>query len=298
MRTAGLSLTLITLVLAGCMNTKPSHETAGRDGAGLRAQGLRYYGHYWVDSGSYGNHLDEVGSHCNVQWVESVDGLKKCAARKQRCILQVRWEFFSGGAAGGKTPNPLRGDHKVHWARTAEAIKPYIEYVDAFYMNDEPYWVGVSPKDLDTAIRSVKSRFPMKPVMVVFAVPSFKPDFVAPAGADWLGFDAYQDIGEVARHLAFLKGKLLPHQELFLVPQSFLNKAAPSDKALAELNWEYYDLARSEPRVIGLLNYGLFTDAKPPDLPLTLAAQRKIGERITHKGSRRAAGGEPAPTRR
>ena len=109
---------------------------------------------------------------------------------------------------------------------------------------------------------------------------------VLPGGADWLGFDVYHEIAEVSRHLAFLKSRLHTHQRLFLIPQSFLNKAAPDDEALAKLNWKYYDLARSEPLVIGLLNFGLFTHAKAAELPLTLQAQRQIGERIMNRDSR------------
>jgi hypothetical protein len=262
-----------------------------RQGAGK----LSYYGHYWVESKPYGSHFGKVSSHCNVHWVEGIDGLKRCAAKKQRCILQVRWEFFPGGGIG--KPNPIRGNYEAAWDKTARAIKPYIDYVEAFYMCDEPYWVGVSPKDLNIAISSVKKRFPKKPVMVVFAVPSFKPDFVVPAKADWLGFDTYNEIGVVARHFQFLKSKLHTHQKLFLVPQSFLNKAAPDDKALAKLNWEYYDLARSEPLVIGLLNFGLFTHVKKVELPLTLEAQRQIGERII-KNSRTSASSGHAKARR
>jgi len=266
----------------------PTNEPASSPPAGPAAppRGLRYYGHYWVESKSYGSHLDEVGSHCNVHFVENVDGLKKCASKGVQCILQVRWEFFAGGGGNGVVPNPLRPDYESFWNKTAEQVTPSIDRVEAFYMIDEPYWNGVSKKDLDTAIAAVKAKFPRKPVMVVFAVSSFTPSFAVPAGADWLGFDCYESIGVVAKHLRFLKSKLQPHQRLFLVPQSFLNKAAPTDEGLARLNRQYYELASSDPLVIGLLNFGLFTDAKAGSIPLTLQMQREIGEAITSKARR------------
>jgi hypothetical protein len=259
-------------------------------------RGLRYYGHYWVESKPYGSHLDEVGSHCNVHFVENVDGLRKCALKGVQCILQVRWEFFAGGGGNGAVPNPIRPDHESFWSKTAEQVTPYTDRVEAFNMIDEPYWNGVSKKDLDTAIAAVKAKFPRKPVMVIFAVPSFTPSFAVPAGADWLGFDCYDSIGVVAKHLRFLKSKLKLHQRLFLVPQSFLNKAAPTDEELPKLNRQYYDLASSEPLVIGLLNFGLFTDAKAGSIPLTLQMQRKIGEAITSNDRRTqdsSGGGSP-----
>ena len=288
MKIAGLCVTVIAMIVSSGAHAQSSSDPTETNNAQQDAGNLSYYGHYWVDSKSYGSHIDEVGSHCNVQWVESIDGLKKCATKKRRCILQVRWEFFAGGAEGGKTPNPLRGDYEDAWGKTARAITPYIDSVDAFYVIDEPYWVGVTPKDLDTAISAVKKSFPRKPVMVVFAVPSFTQSFVVPAKADWVGFDVYKDIATVALHMRFLKNKLRTHQRIFLVPQSFMNKTAPDDKALARLNWEYYELARNEPRVIGLLAFGLFTHAKAAELPLTLEAQREIGERII-KNSRTSA---------
>ena len=264
-----------------CVYAAPLAGSIGNAAASENEQGLRYYGHYWVESKPYGSHLDEVASHCNIHWVESIEGLRKCAERKQSCILQIRWEFFSGREAEGQGDNPIRVDHKAFWEKTAKAIMPYIDFVEAFYMIDEPYWVGVSPEDLDTAITAVKHTFCKKPVMVVFAVPSLKPDFVLPAKADWVGFDDYNDMKQVAEHLNFLKSKLHTHQRLFLVPQSFLNTTAKNDESLAQLNWDYYNLARSEPLVIGLLNFGLFTHATASELPLTLEAQREIGGLIT-----------------
>jgi hypothetical protein len=40
------------------------------------------------------------------------------------------------------------------------------------------------------------------------------------------------------------------------VPQSFLNKEAPTDEGLARLNQQYYELASSESLVIALLKFG------------------------------------------
>lgn len=242
--------------------------------------GLRIFGHYWSASTTYGNHLKETADHTNVQWAEDVAGLRLCASNGARCILQVRWEFFSGGGADGRTPNPILPDHAARWGRTATQIAPLAGHIEAFYVIDEPYWNGVSPADLATCIAAVKGSFPDKPVIVIFAVPSLTEKLVVPERADWVGFDCYEDIGAVSKHLRFLKGKLHAHQRLVLVPQSFLNAAAPTDEALAGLTRRYDDLARSEPRVIGQLAYGLFTEKSATNLPLTRAAQREIGQRI------------------
>lgn len=88
-RTAAVSLGCLIMCLFAQLLWLPSgvaaptNEPASSPPAGLSAtpRGLRYYGHYWVESKSYGSHLDEVGSHCNVYWVEGVDGLRKCASK-------------------------------------------------------------------------------------------------------------------------------------------------------------------------------------------------------------------------
>lgn len=247
------------------------------------SQRLQYYGHYWVESGTYGSHLAEVTNYCNVHWVEGIQGLQHCASNGVQCILQVRWEFFSGGGGEGKVQNPIRPDYEIAWSRLVEEITPYTDRIEAFYIIDEPYWNGVNCKDLATSIRAIKKRFPHKPVMVIFAVPSLTTEFVVPADADWIGFDCYEPIDTVVKHLQFMRGRLHPHQRLFLVPQSFLNTSTRTDHDLAKLNWQYYELASSDPLIIGMLNYGLFTDAKAEELPLTLKAQHEIRNLIRMK---------------
>ncbi|HJN19027.1 MAG TPA: hypothetical protein QGH10_26240 [Armatimonadota bacterium] len=245
------------------------------------ASHLRYYGYYFVESKAYGSHLDEVADYTNLQWVQGTDGLRKCADIGTECVLELRWQFFSSGTGEDEKPvSVLREDYKAQWRLLADAVAPDIDSIAAFYMLDEPYWRGASKPDLDTAIETVKADFPDTPVMVVFARPSLTDELLVPEGADWVGFDLYGPISDVAQYMRLLKSRLHAHQKLFLVPQTLINKAAPTDEALAALNEEYYDLASSEPLVIGLLNFGLWTGAQPGDIPETIRTQREIGMRI------------------
>lgn len=241
-----------------------------------------YFGHYFVESPTHGSHLHKVIDHANVHYVAGIAGLQACARRGVQAIVDTRWHFFAGGSDIGEWgSNPLRDDYEERWNNFADQVEPYIDHVEAFYVMDEPYWRGASVEDLERCCQVIKDRFPDIPVMVVFAVPPFEEDwFVVPESADWVGFDLYRPIEEVAANMEFLLGKMHPHQDMWLVPESFL-KSVDTDAELAELNWAYYKLALTEPRVIGLLAFGLFTHVEDPtSLPLTIQAQREIAERI------------------
>jgi len=287
-----LTSVVVSTILTSAVPAVFSQDGVGKQRRPKKSPHVRYFGHYWVESKTYGSHLNEISDLSNVSWVADITGVRKCAAKKVQCILQTRWEFFSGGRSPkGRRVNRLRPDYKFQWDRTAKAIEAHIDTIEAFYVLDEPFWNGASSQDLDKAIKAIKDRFPRKPVMVVFAYPSLTRQLVVPEKADWIGFDHYAPINVVAKDLRLLKSKLRPHQHMFLVPQSFLNKTARTDAALARLNRQYYALATSEPRVIGLLYFGLFTQAKRQRIPRTIQMQRKIASFIRKRN--RGATGSP-----
>ncbi|HEX5752517.1 MAG TPA: hypothetical protein VFZ09_40300 [Archangium sp.] len=236
---------------------------------------LKHYGYYWAQSGSHGPHLDEVTAHTNLNFVQRPEDLAACAARGVKCLLETRWQFFNGSA--------LRPDYVQAWNQLVTQITPYLGSVGGFYVIDEPYWVGVSVRDLETCVNTLKDTFPTIPVMVVHAVPSLSPSLVTPARADWVGFDHYGPMSEVVGYLNTLRATLTPSQKLWLVPQSYLVGAYSDDASLARANWEYYDLARSDPRIQGLLNFGLWTHQSPSSIPRTFEAQRAIGNELLRR---------------
>ncbi len=240
---------------------------------------LRHYGYLWAESLSYGPHLSEVHAYTNLNAVQRPEDLAVCAKLEVQCILEARWQFFQSSMPDGRLP--LTEHHELLWQQLRSAITEHIRFVAAFYVVDEPYWGGVSQADLERSIAIIKASFPDKPVIVNFARPSLTAELQVPRQADWIGFDHYGPINEVERLLAVLMQRIHPHQRVFLVPQSFRNATAKTDTALAHLNREYYELARATPRVIGLLNFGLWTHEKPQQVPLTLAEQRRIGTLVT-----------------
>jgi hypothetical protein len=236
---------------------------------------LKQYGYYWAQSGSYGAHLDEVTAHTNLNFVQRPEDLAVCAARGVKCLLEARWQFFNGST--------LRPDYVQSWNQLVSAITPYLGSVGGFYVIDEPYWVGVSRQDLETCVNTIKDTFPSIPVMVVHAAPSLSSSLVTPARADWVGFDHYGPLSEVVGSLNTLRSTLAPNQKLWLVPQSYRVNTFTSDAALARANWEYYDLARTDPRILGLLNFGMWSMDSPAAIPQTFATQQSIGNELLRR---------------
>ena len=109
-----------------------------------------------------------------------------------------------------------------------------------------------------------------------------------PANVDWVGFDWYcRPFSDVQAKLAVLERRTTATQRLFLMPE-----AAPlsecggtpghrTDAEIAQLQWQYFNLAAAHPRVIGLLAFGFWTSGHDSsDLPRTVAAHRQIAARI------------------
>jgi hypothetical protein len=81
-------------------------------------------------------------------------------------------------------------------------------------------------------------------------------------------------------------------QSLFLLPENApLSECAglsghETDADVAALQWQYFDLARANPRVIGLMNFGFWTapawtsGSGAASLPLTVDADERVTTRI------------------
>ncbi|WP_146209858.1 hypothetical protein [Vitiosangium sp. GDMCC 1.1324] len=238
---------------------------------------LKHYGYFWAQSAESGAHLDEVTAYTNLNFVQRPQDLAVCAARGVKCILETRWQFFEGST--------LLPNYAQNWNALVNTITPYLSSVGAFYVIDEPYWNNVSYNDLKTCVDTIKSTFPSIPVMVVHAVPSITPWLVTPPGVDWVGFDHTGPMSQVVSYANTLRSTLAPNQKLWLVPQARRVGAYTTDKDVAQANWQYYDLARTDPRIMGLLNFGLWQgeEGDPNTLPQTVAAERAIGNELLRR---------------
>ncbi|MGJ6964343.1 hypothetical protein ACSDR0_20760, partial [Streptosporangium sp. G11] len=119
---------------------------------------------------------------------------------------------------------------------------------------------------------------------MVEAGPKVTPTMTVPSAIDWVGFDWYcQPISKIEETLATLESVTGSHQELFLLPQATPLRACGSkpgyqtDADLAELQWNYVDLAKRHPRVTGLMSFGLWVESTPvTNLPRTMDAHERI----------------------
>jgi hypothetical protein len=258
---------------------------------------LRYYGYYAARL-TGPSHLAEVAGRSNLNWVNisDVDGYKPkvlngCAAGS--CIVYTGNEFFTCNSSGDGCG--LYPDYAARWQNLANAVKPHLGKIAAFYLLDEPQWRGATPAELTTSADLIKKTFPGKKVMMIEAGPEITSSYVVPSGVDWVGFDWYcQPFSTVQQTLSTLESLTASTgQGLFLMPEDAPLSACAgvtgheTDSDIAALQQDYYNLAVASPRVIGLLNFGFWVSpawenggAGAASLPLTVDSNERVAARI------------------
>lgn len=236
--------------------------------------GLTYLGYFASasDGVGIGDYTNQIADHTNVSWIggSEVKKLQDASARNMKAIIGPFWYFFEFD----KDNKPrLRADYLTNWAALSAEIKPYTSDIAAFYPIDEPYWHEPThsctteiKSDLEKVIATIKADFPTIPVAVFFAVPCVTSDLRIPNGYDWVGFDCYGsfiDCGAPHKSAPWyaetLLSRMSPHQKLILAPDGWhpghTCSSLPYQNELALRAEQYYGLALSEPRVIGLFTF-------------------------------------------
>jgi hypothetical protein len=259
------------------------------------SSGLRYYGYYAARLAG-DSHLAEVAGRSNLNWVNisDVDGyastvLNGCASGS--CVVNTGNEFYSCNSSGDDCA--LYPNYAARWQNLANAVRPYLDKVAAFYIQDEPQWHGATPASIQTAAQLIKSTFPDKKVMMIEAGPEVTSSLVIPSAVDWVGFDWYcQPFTTIQQKLSTLESVTASGQGLFLVPEDAPQANCASvaghktDADIAAIQQQYYNLAVSNPRVIGLMNFGFWTSpawtsgSGSASLPLTVDANERVAARI------------------
>ncbi|MBP9205332.1 MAG: hypothetical protein KBG28_15285 [Kofleriaceae bacterium] len=193
--------------------------------------------------------------------------------------------------------------------------------IAAFYVFDEPNGFGVTRSDIDKAITFIKASMsngdvPTVPVIVNYAYINGDTGALLPLDlstrADILAIDYYcadflpavsaLDSKVRSLDLKFPQSTYFETRKIMLFPPSYKNLGAycgsasnnktESDAEIAASQTDYFKYALENPRVVGIMNFGLFSDPSPvlpagtnppaslTTYPQTTAVQKKIGSAI------------------
>ena len=233
----------------------------------LPGSNLRYYGYFAARiTRDGGNHLPEVRGRSNLNWVQISDFdayrpevLKDCAPAS--CVVHTGNEFFDCAAPGC----PLYPNAEARWQVLAEKVRPYLDRVAGFVLQDEPFHHGASFADVERSAQTIKDTFPAKKVMLIEAGVKVDDDFRVPAAVDWVGFDEYC-VGYEALEARMAKlEERAPGKELFLLPEAAPQSwcAGRTDADLESTQYMYLALARQHPRFVGVMVFGPWTGVGP-----------------------------------
>ncbi len=262
-----------------------------------------------------------VGAVADETYVSQA--LAHCVGRT--CVQNVSSTFFGGGCNPNGTSCPIRTDAEARWNYLVDNMTPEAKSkIAAFYVFDEPNAHGATRADIDAAITMIKGsmfdnpglgQVPRVPVIVTYAyinpmtLVTYPLDDVS-VSADILAINYYcadflPAVNALDTRLSALDFKFGPStyfgmRRMMIFPPDYQNLGAfycgggandktNSDAELAVSQTDYYKYALGNPRVVAIMNFGLFSAPSPiPPLapatitsyPLTTAAQKKIGSAI------------------
>lgn len=283
MKKAILTLSILLIFnLFGCNN--PDNALGILEPGSEDKNHLKYYGFTLVDTlwddptdeDSKTNYNDEVAPFSNLADILVVDPTDNIIARMERMqqlqlksILHVAALFFEieGTDAPSGTDYKLRNDYRERWMTfvNTNQLTQNKEPIQALYLGEEPTWNGITASELRLAADYISNTTPEQKVMVIEAYPVLG-ELQLPKSVDWVGFDHYF-IENPANDPTFLgelgtiKRKLKDSQQLVLVMDAHYIDFAHGDFGgialdnMGQVANSYYELAKSEPKVVALLGY-------------------------------------------
>lgn len=308
---AGIMIVVITAYGLGCSNSSATFVPI--------EPSLRYFGYALVDCGfddptdttTKTNYVTEVSPFSNIAQMSVfdpdeniIDRLQLMSQNGLKAFLDVHAIFFVG------TPDVTQGSgmnfdihphYQQRWdnfVRNNNLLQSN-STIAAFYVADEPVWNGISFTELKRATDAIKSSFPSVPTAIVEA-PGGIDALQVPASIDWIGFDRYAiprpDTDPAFRsELTLLKSKRSrASQRIVLVMDAqwfpFYGDAGYPESSMATVATSYYNLAKLDPDVIGIIGYlwpGGFDDPQQKgtrNLPQNVIDEHmRIGKLITGK---------------
>ncbi len=180
---------------------------------------------------------------------------------KMKVLLNVYSIFFQWKK--GK----MQPDWQERWGDYKKLIVPVRDKILGFYI-DEPKQSGVKEDDFRLASKRIRKDFPSKELISVISVFSLRSNLPVSylEYCTGVGFDYYEgswkerdktENPEKSYYVLFEKFKvyIAPKQDIWIVPKAFLRVDFESkNKAVDDIK-HWYELARKEQRVKGILNF-------------------------------------------
>ncbi len=305
---------LIFGLLLACKKTEQDPPTVSLP-SHIQYFGFTLIDTYWddpSDAETKTNYADEVYTFSNLADILVVNPSDSLNHRLQtffdfnlKAVLHLHELFFefidTNGSSGANYD--LRANYQERWDQFKSANQSVLSAntIAAFYIGEEPTWNGISYYELNTVALLVKKDFPGIPLMMIEAYPALK-DLQVPPKIDWVGFDRYfiknpNSSAAFQENWKLLLSKLSnSSQRIMVIMDSHYIQELHGDYgniSIQEMNTvanNYYELAKNNERVIGLLGYfwpngfDIATSTGARGMPENVKAEYyKIGKEITGK---------------
>lgn len=317
-------LTFFTLLTCGAVN---DIYVLDKSNDHLKYFGFTLIDTHWddpSDADTKTNYADEIDHFSNIADMLVLKPDTNLIQRTQyfanldlKAFLHLNELFFE--LKGTNSPSgsnyDLRADYQIRW-RTFKHVNQAIlnkDYIGAFYFGEEPTWNGITFTELNTVTELLEKDFPDIPSMLIEAYPAIG-DLQVPETVDWVGFDQYftkdPNINtEFQLNWAILKSKLSsPQQKIMVILDSHYIEWTHGDFGgidilqMNDVANNYYELALSDKKVIGLLGYFWPNGFDFPEStgargmpPVVKKTYQRIGQEITGKNQ---FGFNPAASRK
>jgi len=235
---------------------------------------LKYFGYYNYDyPEDPTNNFNEIKSLDNTNiafadlWSTTSPGIKAFTGTNIKAIISVDRIFFEKGPTG--KPNKLIPNWATKLMELKTYLLPYMDSIYGFYMSDEPIWNDISKADFNLSTKAVADTFPGKAILAVEAYPPIESQTI-PAGyfdnVTDIGFDYYFTMYHPDNQSGWTKytelyNKFKPfmqNKKIWIIPDGYSLRAEDALKLPDALD-RYYNFARSEPGVVGMLVYSYGT---------------------------------------
>ncbi|MTE25752.1 hypothetical protein [Winogradskyella ouciana] len=274
-----LTYILIFCILFACKKEDES-STFENTNAHIEYFGFTIVDTFWddpTDSEAKTNYADEIHNFSNIADILIVNPNDNIVQRAQtfadmdlKAILHLNELFFEliDNNSPSESNYNLRTDYQERWNEFKTINQSIINnnYVGTFYIGEEPTWNGITFTELNAVAQLLQTEFPNIPTMIIEAYPSLN-DLQVPETIDWIGFDRYF-VENPNTNVQFqqdwntLKSKLSnPNQKIMVILDSHYINWAHGDFGNIELTrmnivaQNYYELAKSDEKVIGVLGY-------------------------------------------